>query len=346
MKLSVMTLGDLVADPVTGHRPTPVERHRDIVDTAVLAEQAGFHGINIGEHHGLDYIFSAPPVILSAIGARTEHLNLSTAVTLMANLDAWRAAEDYATVDNLTGGGRVEIVAGRGNFFASTYTLFGQALDESRARFDENIDLLAELWHGEPVTWQGKFRAPIDGQRLQPTPVNTERVPLWIGGGSSPESAELAARLGLGLMLPSAFGNPATFRKVVDVYKERFAEAGHAHEPKVGACWHANIARTSQGAVKGWEPRYRYYFEFMRDLLAKVNPELPNFLKPFDYDWLRTQGPAIVGSPDEFVERLTKVSEMLDCDTNLLYMDMGGLPTGEFREQIELIGEQVIPALP
>src|SRR6202161_1850441 len=116
MKLSLMTLGDVATDPVTGTLQTAAERHRSIVEAAVLSEQAGFHGIHIGEHHGLEYITSAPPVMLAAIGERTRTLRLSTAVTLAANLDPVRAAEDYATVDVLSGG-RCEVVVGRGNFF-------------------------------------------------------------------------------------------------------------------------------------------------------------------------------------------------------------------------------------
>jgi alkanesulfonate monooxygenase SsuD/methylene tetrahydromethanopterin reductase-like flavin-dependent oxidoreductase (luciferase family) len=72
MKLSLMTLGDLVTDPVTGARETPAERHRAIVEAAAAADGAGFHGVHIGEHHGLEYLFSAPPVILSAISERTR----------------------------------------------------------------------------------------------------------------------------------------------------------------------------------------------------------------------------------------------------------------------------------
>lgn len=54
MDVSLMTLGDLVADPVTGDRETPAQRHRSIVDAAASAEAAGFHGVHIGEHHGLE----------------------------------------------------------------------------------------------------------------------------------------------------------------------------------------------------------------------------------------------------------------------------------------------------
>src|SRR4051794_591593 len=98
MKLSLMTLGDQIADPVTGEHQSASERHRTVIEMAVASEAAGFHGIHVGEHHGLDYTLSPPPVVLAAIAERTSTLRLSTAVTLAANLDAVRAAEDYATL--------------------------------------------------------------------------------------------------------------------------------------------------------------------------------------------------------------------------------------------------------
>src|SRR6476469_5233159 len=203
MKLNLMSLGDYIEDPITGELPTPAQRHRMLIEAAVVAESAGFNGVNIGEHHGIDYIYSAPPVVLAAIGERTTTLRLGTAVTLLANLDAWRAAEDYSTLDVLSNG-RVDVVAGRGNFFASTYTLFGQSVDESRERFDEALALLCQLWTGEGVEWQGRFRPSINGEPVMPHPLQTGVPPIWIGGGSSADTAIIAGQLGLKLMLPSA----------------------------------------------------------------------------------------------------------------------------------------------
>jgi alkanesulfonate monooxygenase SsuD/methylene tetrahydromethanopterin reductase-like flavin-dependent oxidoreductase (luciferase family) len=344
MKLSLMTLGDLVTDPVTGARETPAERHRAIVEAAAAADGAGFHGVHIGEHHGLEYLFSAPPVILSAIGERTRRLRLSTAVTLAANLDPVRAAEDYATVDVLSGG-RCEVVVGRGNFFVSTYSLFGQDIEDSHELFRDNVELLVQLWSGKEINWPGSaHRAAIEEFVLQPPPVGG--LPLWIGGGASESTAELAARLGLDLMLPSAFGNPEMFRSVVDTYRERFASYGHPHQPRVGACWHVNVAETSQAARGRWEPRYRAYFELMKEIIPRVNPDPPAFIrKPFDFDFLTSRGPALVGSPDEVADRLNSSAAMLTADTNLIYIDMGGQPAGEFRDMVDLIGSRVIPQL-
>jgi alkanesulfonate monooxygenase SsuD/methylene tetrahydromethanopterin reductase-like flavin-dependent oxidoreductase (luciferase family) len=60
-------------------------------------------------------------------------------------------------------------------------------------------------------------------------------MPLWIGGGASESTAELAARRGRYLMLPSAFGNPSMFVPVVETYREKCASYGHTHQPRIGA---------------------------------------------------------------------------------------------------------------
>ena len=345
VKFNIMSLGDHVTDPVTGQRWTAQERHRMFVECAVRAEAAGFHGVNMGEHHGIDYIYSAPPVVLAAIAERTTTLRLSTAVTLLANLDALRIAEDYSTLDVLSDG-RAEIVAGRGNFFASTYTLFGHKLEESAARFKENAELLDQLWKGEPVHWSGQFRPSVNGETLQPVPMQSAHDVMWIGGGSSLESVDLAARLGWKLMLPSAFGSPDFFVPVVDYYLEKWTEYGNTHEPEIGAGWHVFLAGDSQSARAAWEPRYRAYHEWMQGLLAVVNPTIPTHnQRPFNFEWLTSSGPAIVGSPDEVVERVSELSEKLKVTTHLFYMDMGGMPQAELYDAIDLAGQKVIPQL-
>jgi alkanesulfonate monooxygenase SsuD/methylene tetrahydromethanopterin reductase-like flavin-dependent oxidoreductase (luciferase family) len=345
MKFNLMSLGDLVTDPVTGERSTNARRYQMFPEMAKLAEDCGFNGINMGEHHGIEYIYSAPPVVLASIAERTTTLRLGTAVTLLANLDALRVAEDYATVDVLSDG-RVDVVHGRGNFFASTYKLFGQDLKSSAARFKENAELLELLWSGEPVTWSGEFRPSINGESLQPIPVQKSRDCMWIGGGSSLESVELAARLGWKLMLPSAFGDPAFFTKVVEHYLAVWGESGHDWEPEIGAGWHVWVGKQSQRARDQWQPRYGAYHAWMNDLLGRVNPEIPKQnQRAFDFEWLTTKGPAIVGSPEEVVDRIASLSELLHVTTHLAYMDMGGMPENELFEAIELFGDQVIPKL-
>ena len=243
MLVGLMSLGDKTDDPVTGRKFNAAERYAMTLEAADIAERTGIQGYYIGEHHGISYTFSSPAVVLGAIAGRTKRLRLGTAVALAAILDPLRMAEDYATVDVLSNG-RLELVTGRGNFFEKTFDLFGLTVDASAARFAEAMELACKLWPGQPVQWQGQVRPPIAGQHLEPTPIQVERPPFWIGGGSSPETAKLAGRLGVSLMLPSAFGRPDKFIPIADLYREAFEQAGHKHASRVGACWHGWVGRT------------------------------------------------------------------------------------------------------
>ena len=147
-------------------------------------------------------------------------------------------------------------------------------------------------------------------------------------------------------MLPSAFGKPANFVRVADIYREAFAAAKHRHSPEIGACWHGWVARNSAAAHKRFEPRYHAYHDFTQRLIKKVNPNPPAFATAaFDYDFLTSQGPALVGSPAEFIDRLSAMHEILGADVNIVKMDMGGVPREEYVEMIELVGQEVVPEL-
>src|SRR6478672_30884 len=179
MDVGLLTLGELLTDPVTGARRTHAERHRSIVEQAVLGEQAGFTSFHVGEHHFCDYIVSSPPVILAAIAERTTTLRLSTGVTLGVNLDPVRVAEDYATVDVLSGG-RMEPCIGRGTFFPHTFAGFGQDPRQAKDVYAEHLELLLALWEREDVDWHGEFRAPLHGMTTYPRPVQQPRPPVWL----------------------------------------------------------------------------------------------------------------------------------------------------------------------
>lgn len=345
MEIGLMSLGDKIDDPVTGRPFSAAERYRMTIEAAEAADRLGVHGYYIGEHHGINYTFSSPAVVLGAIATRTKRLRLGTAVALAANLDTLLMAEDYATVDVISGG-RLELVTGRGNFFEKTYDLFGQSAADSAPRFAEAMELLCRLWPGKPVHWEGAFRPRITGQHLEPTPLQQHRLPFWVGGGSSPETAKLAGRLGLNLMLPSAFGRPDKFAAVADIYREAFAAANHKHEAQVGACWHGWVGKSDAAARKRYEPRYRAYHAFNMAMIKSVNDNPPAYLtSTFDYEFLSTQGPAIVGGPERFAERLRYLSDLVGADLNLIKMDMGGVPREEYVEMVELLGTEVIPLL-
>jgi alkanesulfonate monooxygenase SsuD/methylene tetrahydromethanopterin reductase-like flavin-dependent oxidoreductase (luciferase family) len=343
VKIGWATMGDLLPDPVSGRLLTQAERYRMIVEGAVRAEQAGLWCASIGEHHFCDYIVSAPPVLLAAIAERTTVLRVGTAVALGANNDPVRLAEDYASLDVLSGG-RVELVLGRGNLYEHTFAAFGQDPAASRQLYDERVALVVKALRETQLDRTGATRPPFQGFTVQPRPLQRP-LPVWVGGGSSMESAEYAARQGLPLMLPGVLGPPRIFVPLVDRYRSLWSELGH--DPagcRVGSIAHTYVAPTSQDARKVMEPRMRVYMAWVKELITLSTPKLSEFIPPFDFDALTTRGPTICGSPEQVVDRMHHYRETLGLDVFLAMCDMGGMTPDDLSATLDLFGEAVLPA--
>jgi alkanesulfonate monooxygenase SsuD/methylene tetrahydromethanopterin reductase-like flavin-dependent oxidoreductase (luciferase family) len=201
------------------------------------------------------------------------------------------------------------------------------------------------LWTEEEVHWSGSYRAPLGGYTTMPRPAQQPRPPIWLGAGASKESVELAARLGLGLMLPTVFGTPEMFVPMVELYEERWAHFGHdPADRRIGCCSHCHVEPTTAAARAHWEPRYRAYIEWVNDLQARSSEGRGHGLGGFDFDGLCRQT-ALCGSPAEVLDRMGEIQRLLHLDTHLLMFDMGGLPDAELAATIELTGAEIIPSL-
>lgn len=224
MQIGLLALGDCIEDPGTGLRPTPGERHGAIVEEAVLAESLGFDSVWLGEQHSGGSVLASPQVLLAAIAARTSRVRLGTCVPRFAHLDPVRVAEDYATLDAISEG-RIEVAAA-----------FGGEPDEDRERHREHLALLLQLWREIEVTWNGRFRAPLGAVTVAPRPVQKPHPPVWVGVASL-RAADLAAELGLPLMLPGPLAPALDPVPLVARYRERLAAAGHGPAAaRVGCC--------------------------------------------------------------------------------------------------------------
>ena len=349
MKFGIITLGDNRPDVLTGRMRTAVEHHEEGLQLAEKAEALGFNSFHVGEHHGCDYITSTPSVVLGAAAARTKKITLSTATALLPVHDAIRFAEDYATVDVLSNG-RMEVIVSRG-ILARSYGDLGFSYDDSRALFKEKIQLVLELWRNENVSWKGEFRPPIDSYTVQPRPVQKPNPPLWIGGGFSEDSILLAAELGLPLMLPSVVLPPTLFAPMVEKYREQFQDRGFGG-PQVGALSHTHCAKTLDIARERYAPRHMDYMDWVGQELMPwgLEPILPPDADPpslpkADFEQARTEGPLVVGSPQQVIDRLAAFIEACALDRHLLHMDTGALPQDVLFESMEMMAEEVLPHL-
>ncbi|MFD7631367.1 LLM class flavin-dependent oxidoreductase [Streptomyces sp. NPDC059851] len=331
MQFGIFSVGDVTPDPTTGRTPTEHERIKAITAIALKAEEVGLDVFATGEHHNPPFVPSSPTTMLGWIAARTERLILSTSTTLITTNDPVKIAEDYAMLQHLAGG-RVDLMMGRGNT-GPVYPWFGRDIRDGIPLAIENYALLRRLWHEDVVDWEGRFRSPLQGFTSTPRPLDGVPPFVWHGSIRSPEIAEQAAYYGDGFFANNIFWPKDHFRRLIDLYRRRFAHHGHGtpEQAVVGLGGQVFMRRNSQEAVREFRP----YFD-----AAPVygnGPSLEEFTE---------QTPLTVGSPQQVIEKTLTFRETFgDYQRQLFLMDHAGLPLKTVLEQLDLLGEEVVPVL-
>ena len=335
MELGIYSFGEVTTDTSGGSARTINERLGQVVELAKIADDGGLDVISLGEHHRTDFTMSAPEVVLAAMASVTTRLRLASGVTVLSSQDPVRVFEQFATLDQISGG-RAEIIAGRGAFTES-FPLFGYDLNDYDALFDEKLKLLVKIRDEPVVTWSGRFRAPLHQAAISPRPYQDE-LPIWVGIGGTPASAVRAGLLGLPMIM-GFFAGPEQFVPRVELYHRAAQQAGHdPAKLRLGVSGHMYIGKTSQGARDEFYPYYSRYFQ------QGGAPFAANGFPREAYDAWIAQG-LPVGSPQQVIDAIMRRVELLGIDRFLGQIDAGNLPWSMTRESLELYMTEVAPVL-
>lgn len=149
------------------------------------AEMAGWDGMFLEDYivHHTRQATIDPWVSLSAMAVATDTIRLGTEVTPLSRRRPWKLARETATLDQLSNG-RLILGVGLGDLNDPGLSKVGEAtsLRERAALVDESLTILDGLWRGEPFSFRGKHYEVKDLAFL-PRPIQTPRIPIWIGGG-------------------------------------------------------------------------------------------------------------------------------------------------------------------
>ncbi|HEY6723310.1 MAG TPA: LLM class flavin-dependent oxidoreductase [Polyangiaceae bacterium] len=327
--IGLFSLADHLADPVTGEISSMRQRLCEVIEQGVVAERAGFERFAVGEHHFTNYLVPNANLVLSALAVRTERIRLFTTVTLLAYRHAIQLAEDVGVLDQLSGG-RIELSVARGVTFEGAGHFGVSEATVYRDLEHKLVELLHVLRGGalEP----GEFnQRPLS---VVPHPLQAP-PPIWIGGGLSEASCDVAVKFGLPLILPSLFRHPEDYQPIVDRYRNGMVARGWPERIRLGMpnyCW---VAKTTQAARQQWRPRLEQYVTAVSSLRG-------SFGRNVDFESLMA-GPAICGSPAEVADRIAFINERLGLDNHILLMDVGGMPFNELCDSLELMGSDVLP---
>jgi len=331
MQFGVFSVGDVTPDPTTGREPSEADRIQAMLAVARKAEEVGLDVFATGEHHNPPFVPSSPTTLLGYLAGQTDRLLLSTATTLITTNDPVKIAEDYAMLQHLAGG-RVDLMLGRGNT-GPVYPWFGQDIRDGIALAVSNYALLRRLWREENVDWEGRFRTPLQGFTATPRPLDGVPPFVWHASIRSPEIAEQAAYYGDGFFHNNIFWPAEHVRRMVALYRRRFEHYGHgpAEHAIVGLGGQVFMHKNSQDAIREFRP----YFD--NAPVYGHGPSLEEYM---------AETPLTVGSPQQVIDRTLGFRDVVgDYQRQLFLVDHAGLPLKTVLEQMDILGEQVVPVL-
>ena len=316
-----------------------VQAIKDLIDRIVYADEVGIDLFGIGEHHREEFLDAAPHIILAAAAAQTKKIKLSSAVAVLSAADPVRVFQNYATLDLITSG-RAEMVVGRGSF-SESFPLFGFQFEDYDALFKEKLDLLLQIRDSEVITWSGKYRAPLNQQRITPRPFQ-EKMPIWLGVGGTPSSFARAGSMGLPLMIAIIGGETHRFRPLVDLYRKAGAEAGFTpNELSVGIHSLGYVAETKDEAVSNYFPGYAKNFT----RIGRERGWPPVTKQGFDAQ-NGPRGALLVGSAEEVAEKILQHSAALGGISRFTFqLDNANLTHDQLKITMGLIAQKVKPII-
>ncbi|MDP1749791.1 MAG: LLM class flavin-dependent oxidoreductase [Reyranella sp.] len=323
-----------------------------------LAEPLGFDSLWGLEHHFTGYAMSpAPTQLLAYFAGRTKRIELGTAVIVLPWHDPIRVAEQIALLDIMCGG-RCLFGFGRGAASAE-YEGFGIPMGEARPRFAEAAQVIVKALANETFEHQGEF-FKIPRTSIRPRAIsNPER--RFYASSVSPESAEVIAKLGFGMLLIMQ-NEWSKCREDIDKFHAMSQAAGFAPRAPIiltnvscaesrdeareramrylGRKWqsiddHYHFSDGHLANVKGYEA----YGKTAKTYAKLKDPE--NLKKATDF-YVSIQ---IVGTPDDCLQQIGELQKVTGLEHLVAEFAFGNLPHHEAERNARLFADQVLPTL-
>lgn len=152
-------------------------------DVARSAEAAGYDSIWAGDHVSFENPILDVTVALTTFAAVTSRITIGAGIVLLPVRPPALVAKAFSSLDYLSRG-RVVLGVGVGGEGAKDFEAVGVPIGERRARAEESIRALRELFAGSPASFEGRFTR-FEGVSIEPLPVQPGGPPLWVGGRSA-----------------------------------------------------------------------------------------------------------------------------------------------------------------
>ncbi len=323
-----------------------------------LVEPLGFDSIFALEHHFTGYSMSPQPTqTLAYFAGRTKRVKLGTAVIVLPWHDPVRVAEMIAHLDILCGG---RCLFGFGRGAARTeYAGFRVLMDEARPRFAEAAEVVMKALSNDVFEHDGEF-FKIPKMSIRPRPISKPETRFY-ASSVSPESAELIAKMGFGMLVIMQNEWSKAAQDVVK-FREMTASVGHTPRPPIVStnisCAESRDEATDLAAEylgNKWDSIENHY-KFSDGELANVKGyesygkmaktyskmKDPGFRKSANEFYVSIQ---VAGTPKDCIEQIAELRRLTGTEHLVGEFSFGGMPHERAERNLRLFAEKALPTL-
>ena len=335
-----------------GH--TQADAFREAFGHIELSESLGLNAVWLAESHfnPARSVLSSPHAIASAIAARTKHLRIGTAVSVLPLGNPLRTAEEAATIDQISEG-RFEFGVGRSGLPGS-YEGYNIPYSESRERFYEYLEIILEAWCKERFTYKGQFYG-FDDVCLVPKPYQQPHPPIRIAATTS-DTFPVIGKMGFAIFVGVRGMSLDGVAEQVESYRAAWKEAGHEGEIDVSLRVPVYVGETEEDALTAPEESFMRQFRRLGGQLAasasragadpgEERAERGAQLASIQWERNVIGQKAAVGTPEMVIEQLKVMKDTLSLTGVVAEFNAGELiPEDKISNSLRLFCEEVIPA--
>ncbi|MBO0931461.1 bifunctional LLM class flavin-dependent oxidoreductase/SDR family oxidoreductase [Fibrella aquatilis] len=206
------------------------EKYKLIIEAARFGDQHGFSSVWIPERHFTPFgcLYPNPAVLHAALARETHRIRLQAGSVVMPLHNPLRVAEEWAMVDNLSGG-RVGISFAAG-WNPADFAFFPERYDDRHEAMYASIGQVQQLWAGHTIAAQSGTGQPLQ-VKTYPTPLQAQ-LPIWITAASNPATFVKAGQLGANVLTHTLDHDNDQLAQKIGAYRQ--ARADNGHDPATG----------------------------------------------------------------------------------------------------------------
>ncbi len=341
------------------------QHYDDYLEELQFADEMGFDGVCVNEHHNNAYGLMPSPNLIASILARTT--SRGALIVLGNSLALYqpplRVAEEMAMLDIMSKG---RLVAGFPVGTSMDTTLsYGQTPITLREKHSEAHDLIMQAWRErEPFIFNGKYNQ-LRYVNIWPRPLQQPHPPVWIPGSGSLETWDWVLDRDYVYCYLSYFGYLRGLR-VVQGFWDRVAQREIDDNPyRLGFLQLVCVSETDASAEAEYADHVKYFYRKMlrihppyaeapgyrsiasirESIRPQIGEEAQKAAQELEWKDFVEQGHIIAGSPATVREQLTEAVKMLRVGHLMCLLHIGSMPKELTLKNTELFAREVMPAV-